>query len=469
MGARHEGLCGIVAMLLALINSAGPGILASLHLSGGFPMGSVKAALSTFHLLTVCVFLLALLGSAFGDEETILHQFNAPGDGVEPYSALVVDKAGNLFGTTTLGGSGTNCDFGNSCGTVFEVSPPTVSGGSWTETIVYNFLGGADGETPLSDLVFDQAGNLYGTTHAGGLLNCVVGSTMVGCGTVFELSPPTQAGGNWTETVLYRFTGGADGAGPEAKLTFDSKGNLYSTTEYGGDMTCSEPITSNLAGCGTVFELSPPATTNTGWTESTLYAFRGMNDGATPLGGGLTFDSTGSLYGTTSSGGGTSSYCLALPCGTVFELSPPATQGGSWTEATLYAFQWVSRTDPTQPNGGLVLRNGSIFGTTVYGGQYVAGVAFQLKKASNGNWGLTILHNFDESNLDGFGPNPGLVADTHGDLYGTTEAGGVFWCNTVGCGSVFKLIPPSTSGGTWKETILHAFRGVSDGVFPSPE
>lgn len=224
-----------------------------------------------------------------------------------------------------------------------------------TEQVLYNFKGGSDGAEPDASLVFDGAGNLYGTTYYGGAN---------GSGTVFELTP-SKAG--WTETVLHSFTG-SDGALPSAGLILDGGGNLYGTTQAGG-----------AAGFGVVFELSP---SRAGWTETVLYSFTGGNDGRGPVGG-VVFDSGGNLYGTTSGGG------YPIGGGTVFELTP---SGGGWTENILYAFNASNGA----PNGsglhaGVVFdRAGNLYGTTVFGGTNYWGTIFELTP-SNGNWIETTL------------------------------------------------------------------------------
>src|SRR5207245_831479 len=171
-------------------------------------------------------------------------------------------------------------------GTVFELSPN--ADGTWTESVLYSFNANPDAQGPFGGVIFDAAGNLYGTTASGG---------SSGDGTVFELSP--VAGGGWTETVLYSFTNTPDGENPETSLVMDTAGNLFGTTIFGGS-----------AGGGCVFELSP---NGTGWTESVLFNFTGSN-GLEP-GGPLVFDSAGNLYGTSADGG-------SGHVGTVFELSP---------------------------------------------------------------------------------------------------------------------------------------------------
>ena len=224
--------------------------------------------------------------------ETVLHSFNNDGkDGYFPdFSGLTFDSLGNLYGTTQGGGSGA-CQSGGyiGCGTVFELIPN--GGGSWTENVLYSFSGnGVSGAYPAAGVIFDAAGNLYGTTQQGGAYNR---------GTVFRLA--SNRDGSWTESVLHSFNeDGKDGYDPYARPIFDSLGNLYGTTYLGGAYNW-----------GTVFELD--SAEGGGWTETVLYSFDNK-DGATPFGG-LVFDSAGNLYGTTAMGG-------ADGYGTAFRLTP---------------------------------------------------------------------------------------------------------------------------------------------------
>ncbi|MGA2904008.1 MAG: choice-of-anchor tandem repeat GloVer-containing protein [Candidatus Korobacteraceae bacterium] len=229
--------------------------------------------------------------------EKVLHSFNNNGvDGAEPYAGLIFDAAGNLYGTTGNGGV-------NAGGTVLELTP--AGGGNWAETVLYSFCSQTnctDGANPSASLIFDAAGNLYSTTDAGGTY---------GDGTVFELTP--TAGGGWTEQVLHSFNNnGTDGAYPYAGLIFDATGNLYGTTLNGGTYQCVDE------GCGTVFELTPTA--GGGWTEQVLHNFGNGTDGFWPYAG-LILDAAGNLYGTTQLGG-TGGNCGGYGCGTVFELTP---------------------------------------------------------------------------------------------------------------------------------------------------
>jgi hypothetical protein len=169
--------------------------------------------------------------SAFGQRESVLYAFQGGNDGELPEAGLVADKAGNLYGTTVAGGSVVSSICPSGCGTAFQLKPPSTAGGVWTESVIYNFQEGLDGAGPAGSLIFDDAGNLYGTTNGGGGSTlCRSGAGAVGCGTVFRLSPPSTTGEPWTETVLYSFQGGSDGAGPEAGVVLDHAGNLFGTT-----------------------------------------------------------------------------------------------------------------------------------------------------------------------------------------------------------------------------------------------
>jgi len=269
--------------------------------------------------------------------ETILHAFTGGSDGENPFAELIFDKTGNLYSTTNGGGT-----YGK--GTVFELSP---SNNGWTKTVLYNFKG-RDGNGPLAGLIFDQSGNLYGTTGRGGTK---------GHGVVFELTPSSK--GKWTETVLHHFAGSpTDGIEPDADLLMDTAGNLYSTTRYGGSGTACKD------GCGVVFELSP---SNGKWTESFVYSFTGNPDGATPFAG-LTFDSTGNLYGTTDTGGPKND-------GVIFKLTPA---NGGWTESVVYSFLGWPR-DGARSYANLISDGkGNFYGATIFGGANDPGTIFEF-------------------------------------------------------------------------------------------
>jgi hypothetical protein len=195
-----------------------------------------KRSRSIICILALCGALLALTPSASASwNEQVLYSFQGIPDGSVPVGSVVFDEAGNLYGATTDGGS-SSCQSIVQCGTVYQLTPPVHKGDVWTETVLYIFKGNAsnDGATPAGGLVIDSAGNLYGTTAYGGTGNCVLLGSKVGCGAVFELSPPMQKGGAWTETVLYSFPSSTQGYLPRGDLVFDSAGNLYGATEFGG-------------------------------------------------------------------------------------------------------------------------------------------------------------------------------------------------------------------------------------------
>jgi len=349
--------------------------------------------------------------------EKKLHNFGSGMDGKTPYASLVWDAAGNLYGTTSLGGV-------HGAGTVFEMAPN--QSGGWTEKVLHNFGDGMDGQQPYGVLIWDADGNLYGTTEAGGVYSK---------GTVFELSP--NGSGGWTEKVLHNFglyTG--DGTSPNGGLVWDGSGNLYGTTVAGGHYDA-----------GTVFKLRPDG--SGGWIEHTLHNFGSGMDGQSPKAG-LVRQIGGTFYGTTSAGG-------AYGKGTVFEITPK--EGGGWIETILHNFG-LYPTDGVEPVAGLILdAAGNLYGTTNSGGADGVGTVFQLKPGQSGAWTEMVLHNFGAA-MDGRNPKASLVLDAAGDLYGTTYAGGVY-----GKGTVFMVIPSQT--GNWTELTRHNFGLYSgDGIEP---
>jgi uncharacterized repeat protein (TIGR03803 family) len=339
------------------------------------------------------LFFLAFAYPARAQTETVLHRFKVNGkDGVDPYAGVIL-YSGNLYGTTWLGGA-------NGGGTVFKVTP------SGTESVLHSFSNTCcvDGGQPAASLAVDAEGNLYGTTEVGG---------SVGVGTVFKLTP------SGAETILYNFDG-QDGGYPEAGVVLDSQGNLYGTTESGGS-----------SGDGTVFKLTPSG------VLSILHSFSGgTKDGAVPAGG-VVFDSQGNLYGTTFNGG-------ASGVGTVFKLTPTG------SETILHSFK-ANGKDGFGPSAGIVLYSGSLYGTTYRGGTIGVGAVFKVTLSGE----ETILHSFT-GGMDGISPYAGLVVDTNGNLYGTTQYGGSF-----DFGTVFELTPSGV------ETVLHSFsNNGTDGNTP---
>jgi uncharacterized repeat protein (TIGR03803 family) len=398
------------------------------------------------------------------------------GDGTTPAGGLGVGNNGTLYGTTEFGGSATclvNDQRG--CGTVFALMPPGPDGGAWTETVLYSFTDqNGDGAAPTAGVAVGADGTLYGTTWGGGT---------AGFGTVFALQPATQTGGQWTETVLHSFRAvrHGDGAYPYAGLTIGAHGELYGTTEggsYGKNQGSVFVLTPPAApggawietelflfpagigpdGCcpyagvtigknaklygatpfgslgGTVFQLTPSGVPGVPWTHTVLSDLDFQGSGGFPQGS-LAFGKNGALYGTSYAGGDTTN-CVppVVGCGAVFELSPPATPGGSWTGTTVHEFAG-GYYDGANPVAGVVVgETGALYGTTTDG----PGTVFRMTPpgAGGGPWTETILHNFTGKNGDGSDPLAPLVFGRNGALFGTTSGGG-----TAGFGTVFEVRP----------------------------
>ncbi len=364
----------------------------------GRGVGTMKltATAGALTLVMLVALLLAAVQPVLGQTEVVLHSFHNNGtDGYGPVAGLIRDPKGNLYGTTPYGGT-----YGS--GTVFELTS------SDTEKILHSFHdNGTDGTEPLTGLVRDTKGNLYGTTYQGGAHTW---------GTVFELTP------SGTETILYSFDRSGTGGYFPQGLVRDTKGNLYGTTEQGGTY-----------GFGTVFELTPSG------TETVLHSFgQTASDGFYPVGGPV-MDTNGNLYGTTYSGG-------AHGVGTVYEVT------SSGNETVLYSFG-ATAADGNYPQAGLVRDTaGNLYGTTFQGGASSVGTVFELTPSGT----ETILHSFGETPTDGTYPEAALVRDRNGNLYSTTQYGGAYTYGTV-----FELTPSGT------ETILHNFdHNKTDGIEP---
>lgn len=353
----------------------------------------------------------------------VIHSFTGKGDGDAPLAGLTVDAAGKFYGTASGLGSGGN-------GSVFQL---TSGGSGWALTpLNHGLISGG----PQTKVVIGPNGNLFGASYVGGRGDCVGNG---GCGLVYEMQPPPHACASflcsWNGSLLYRFNNIPDAGVPGGSVVFDSAGNLYGTTEYGGTGDCSNGIDPNY-GCGAVYKLTP---SGGGWTETVIYSFQGGDDGETPWGG-MIFDASGNLYGTTAGGGSGS-------CGTIFELS---LSGSGWTKTILHNFQC---TDGAGAWGDLIAdQSGNLYGATAGGGANNGGVVFEL--AHPGSWTYNLLYSFPYNTS----PAGTLVFDGSGNLYGTTRAGGAY-----GDGTAYKLTP---SNGSWTETDLHDFQS-SDGVLPN--
>ena len=372
--------------------------------------------------LAVLLCTLALsVATRAADTEKVIYNFTGGNDGGQPAAQLALDSAGNLFGTTVLGGL-----YG--CGTVFELN---YSDSQWNETVLYSFDCYGTGKNPYGGVTVDNAGNLYGTTVAGGSGGECTGD---GCGVVYEL---TRSGDTWNETVLYNFTGGDDGFGPGSAVVFDKAGNLYGATPDGG-----------VNAEGVVYQLSPG---QQGWQQTVIHAFTGGDDGAVGSLGPLLVDSRGALYGVTELGG-------QYGAGVAFRLSP---SGNNWNFTTMYAFQGLP--DAGFPYGGLIADSrGRLYGTTYFGGVNGLGSIFDIGAGATVRtpWKESVLYSF-QGDTDASFPTSTLVFDAAGNLYGTSSTGGNPSCD---CGAIFKLTPRS---GGWDESVLHSFGGNGDGQSPS--
>jgi uncharacterized repeat protein (TIGR03803 family) len=371
---------------------------------------------------------LAFAASAWAaGTETLIYNFNNySGDGYYPYSSLVADKAGNLYGTTYEGGA-------SNVGSVFELK---LSGGVWTETLLYSFAGGAtDGGYPAySPLVFDSAGHLYGTTEYGG--------SSCNCGTVFEL---TKSGSTWKETILHAFLGSAqkDGYTPQAGLSFDTAGNLYGTTYQGGAFNV-----------GTVFQLQPTKTT---WKYRVIHSFNTQNGGAGYPLGGITPGANGYYYGTTYYGGN------AYNAGTIYRLFKAR---NVWVGQNVFYF--LEGGDGIYPDSSLTMdAKGNMYGTTRYGGSGEAcvggcGTVYKMTAGPKNKYTQSVIYSFQGGVKDGIQPyiGSGVTLDAKGNLYGTTYQGG----SAQNAGTVYEL---KVSGSSYKEGLLWSFDTVSgDGYYP---
>jgi uncharacterized repeat protein (TIGR03803 family) len=371
--------------------------------------------------------LLALIlaaGPVRAQNYKVLYSFTGGADGGEVLAGVISDGAGNLYGTTESGGIFTGSCAPQGCGVVFKLDS------SGKETVLYRFTGGADGAFPTGALVRDAAGNLYGTTASGGTCSWIYNA--MGCGLVFKLDPATGH-----ETVLYSFTGGADGAGPEAGLFLDNAGILYGTATLGGGDASGR---CQAIGCGVVFRLDPSTSTYT-----VLYSFTGAADGGQPVAG-LVQDSAGNLYGTTSSGGLNVSVCGGFGCGVVFKLDP------SGTYTVLYTF--TGQADGGTPVAALIRdADGNLYGTTENGGDFGWGVVFKLDPSGN----ETVLHEFTGA-ADGATLRGGVIQDAAGNLYGATMQGGsgsfftngvIFEIDSSGTYVVLHTLAANAAEGMW--------------------
>jgi uncharacterized repeat protein (TIGR03803 family) len=428
-----------------------------------------------FHIACIAAFVILPIGGVTAQTPgfATIYSFNGP-DGDQPEANLILGKDGSLYGTTIRGGAYANA------GTIFQLSP---GGASWTETMLYSFDSNNGGFNGPGTLVFDTGGSLYATAGAGGkgrgggvlqltppaisggtwtaakiysfdrfgpsgqsgpsgplvyfpdgtLYGTILTIENVGSG-LFVLIPPTAPGGHWEEKILFDFPIGAAFSG-----VISRGGSLYAVTAIGNATT--------ETGCGAVYEILPPAALGGSWTGTAIHNFAGApSDGCNSYAA-LVADAKGNLYGTTEYGGSGSECALQQPeapgCGTVFQLQPPATPGGYWTETIVYNFTGIHG-DGAFPSASLVLGpNGTLYGATQIGGVACPGLGtagcgtvFQLTPpaASGGAWAENVVHRFTGQNGEGAEPVAGLTLSAAGVLYGTTLVGG-----TAGLGTVFMV------------------------------
>ena len=341
-------------------------------------------------------------------------------DGYSPWAGVSMDGAGNLYGTTEAGGT-------SAYGTVYKLKP---FGSAYLFSTLFNFTGGSDGGNPQYGITIGSSGELYGATFHNGVS---------GYGTIFQLQPPLtfcrSVSCPWTETTLYTFMGRPDGAYPEGsgKLALDRDNNLYGTTYSGGN------------GSGAVFELSRLGGT---WTEQVIWSFTESGSEGEQPDHSVVIGPDGNLYGTTYSGG-----TLVPSDGVVFQL---VRSGSGWAENVLASFSRDA------PQGGIIEAGviadqaGNLYGGTTSGGAGGGGTVFELTPSA-GAWTLSVIYSFEGSNYGG--PAGNMVLDPNGSLYGTTLKDGKY-----SGGSVFKL---TYANGNWAYTTLHDFKGGNDdGLFP---
>jgi uncharacterized repeat protein (TIGR03803 family) len=344
----------------------------------------------------------------------VIYSFGGGADGEYADTDLVMDAAGNLYGTTVQGGA-------HASGTVWQLHPN--GDGSWSHSVLYSFTGGVDGSEPYKGVTLDAQGDLYGTAVTGGGGGCEGG-----CGVAYKL---TNNGGSWTQSVIHTFTGGADGAGPGAGLTLDDKGNVYGMAPTGG-----------ANGAGTIFRIHPVKGGK--WNFAVIHAFTGT-DGIGGSAGRLVFRGK-HLYGAATAGG-------ANGDGDVYRLT--RTKTGEWSFETLYSF--LGTPDAGFPYGGLTFDAlGNLYGTTYYDGANDLGAVYELSPA-RGTWKERVLYSF-AGGADGAGSIANTNFDAAGNLYGTTSEGGA-----DNDGTIFRLVPGAHH--KWSESVVHSFAGAPDGEY----
>jgi hypothetical protein len=395
---------------------------------------------------------------------TTIYTFTGGADGGYPAAGLISGPDGSFFGTTSSSPTGPLVGNG---GTVFQLFPPAQGLTAWTLQTLYTAATTSDGTNPTGGLVSDAAGNLYGAMSHGGIFNgvCAFDGIDFGCGTLFKLNHAAGSPTAYTYQLLYTFSGGADGEASGGLVTGPG-GVLYGLTEpY---PVIYPNVTCNTAPCGSAYALTPPTEGQTSWTKTTLYSFAGGVDGSFPTGT-LLMGKGGVLYGTTISGGLTTSpRCRPAGCGTVFSLTPPSGNNTSWTKTTLWIF---SDHDGAVPNGSLVAdASGNLFGLTNSGGDRHAdcvpalgcGAAYELSPGPTPSspWTFTSIF-LVRDGAHGAEPTAGVTLGSGGQLYLTTSG-----TETTSFGTVNALYPPAKGRTVWRDDKLFGFDNDANSALP---
>lgn len=399
-------------------------------------MGSRRKSLC----LSISVLTLATIGLPMGAQAGTLKVI-ANGNSTTGsifYGSVLLGAGGKLYVTATEGGPSGN-------GSVLVFTPPAAGKTAWTGAVIHKFLGlPSDGKTSQAALIADKAGALYGTTTSASADNQ---------GNVFKLTPPAAGQKVWKETILYSFgTKVHDGSQSRAPLVADAKGNLYGTTIYGG----TSALCGTGTGCGTVFKLTPPAAGKTAWTETVIHSFgTGAKDGRLPELSPLILNAKGEIFGTAGNGG-------TFNEGVAFKLTPPAAGKTAWTETILTNFGagGVGGNDGGSVGGLVFGKTGMLYGALAEGGTGFGSV-YQLTPPASGNgaWKQTELYGFKEFD-DCNNPQPSLIIDAAGTLWGTAQNAGKVPPSGVAAGCVFSIKP---SGASSKETIAYTFTAPPGG------
>jgi uncharacterized repeat protein (TIGR03803 family) len=436
-------------------------------------------AFAAFRITIATLLLSGLPSASFAASSPVpVYEFPPTANGLArlggaPSAGVTEDAGGNLFGTTVDGGNYDTNGYGG--GVVYKVMPPAKGHTVWTEQVLHAFTGYADGIFPGRGNLVVSSGEVYGTTNGNASFGICGVNRNLSCDTIFKLSHPPAGKTEYTYSLLYRFAAPTKGFEPVGGLVLEKSGAFIGAAKAGGSNTNCQSSFSNqegTRGCGTIYELIPPAKGKTAWTYSVLHFFTGGADGGLPAAAMLPDPSgSGAFFGTASTGGGINCSLGTANCGVVFKLAPPVGKSTKWTETVLYSF--TGQTDGAVPFGALIADNsGNLYGTTSAAGdacQVITGCgsAFELIAPAKGKtaYRFKALHGF-AGGADGSIPLAALTLGKGGELYGTTSRYGntnVECGSAIGCGTIFKLNPPTKDIPVWTETVLYRFVSGRDG------